>query len=114
MMKKYGIWILTGVSAVLLSGVAVGREFADRAPRVDREQLEAVAAEVKETQEQQKPATLDERMDVVEDLVARLYRITDPFDHRDEMRLERRVRDLEDQVERLEREIRRLETQVRR
>lgn len=105
------MWILVGFGVVVMVGVAIGRDFADRTPRLDRQQLEEITPPEAEPQE---PPTMEERIAEIERLVDRLYRITDPFEHRDEMRLERRVRELEDQVERMEREIRRLETQVRR
>lgn len=110
-MKKDGLIILVGVGVVLLGGVIWASDFTDRTPRID---LEEMASAFPAEEAPREPATMEERMAEVESLVARLYRITDPFDHRDEMRLERRVRELEGQVERLEREIRRLETQVRR
>ncbi len=98
--------IVFGIASVLLMAwTVIARDFADRTPRVDPEELAARMP----APEPREPATMEQRMAEVEELVARLYRITDPFEHRDEMRLERRVRELEEEVERLKRDIRRLE-----
>lgn len=108
-MNRRSIGFLLAAGVLVLAWSVAARDFADRAPRVDRDELAAAAAEAEVPRE---PLTAEERLDELDELVARLYRIIDPFPHRDEMRLERRVRELEEKVERLEREVRRLELQA--
>ena len=102
---KQRMIVLVVLSVLLAAWSVIARDFADRTPKIDRDELAASVP----PPEPQEPPTLEERMAAMEAQVDRLYRITDPFEHRDEMRLERRVRELEEQVERLTRDLRRLE-----
>ncbi len=114
MNKSYRVIGLAGLVCLALAvAVVAATSFTDRQPRVTIDR-EAVEAEMEEAAELERELTVEERLQVAEEQIARLYRITDPLAHRDEMRLERRVRDLENKVETLEREIRRIQTDPRR
>lgn len=95
-------------------GTRSSGSFADRAPRLSPEEIEERQEEAVEAEEEREPMTMAERLEEAERQIRFLTRMVDPYNHRDEMRLERRLRDLERTVEEQEREIRRLSSEVRR
>ncbi len=121
------IWqlIWTGAVVVVLSASAMAEEARrGRAPLGDRTPLITAPDPDAERNEEEQPValdpeereelTLEERVEELEFLVDRHNRMLDPYNHRDEWRLERRLRDLEKQMEEVKQELRRIEERLRR
>lgn len=85
------------------------------APVTDRSPLIAPDAVVEERVEapEREALTMEERVEELEYLVEQHTRMLDPYNHRDEMRLENRLRALERSMESVEQELRRLQQQLR-
>lgn len=85
----------------------------DRRPLIAPSELEAKAVTAAEQEAAREDLTVEERVDELEYTVRTHERMLDPYNHRDELRLENRLRDLEEKVERMERELRRMEERLR-
>ena len=81
----------------------------DRTPMLMPETVEEERVEAPERE----ALTMEERVEELEYLVDRHTRMLDPYNHRDEMRLENRLRALERTMETVEQELRRLQQQLR-